>query len=691
MIDLSEYLFLILNCNLKQKMLDNIKNRVIQQAPMWMVFLIIPLLQSNELLDQGMLIRFIGLQIVMLILLGRLLRQRKKLHQFSSPIFLIYFLFVIYSGIHLLWGNVFSDSVFEWYKTSSYFLLLLLLVQSYSFEELKSGIPVYLSLLGVILALLGSIELVQSLQNGKISIPLDTYQIKTVFGHRNLYLQVLFLTFPFQLYLSAASKIKSYRWVYTFFSVLTLFLLIVLSNRSVWLVLVLGIGTLIVIFFLHRKKRLSNVIIERKNLKFILFSLFVAVIMSGFFFTFFTETTEAEKHFSNIVKIENGSGKDRLELWKRTIKLIEEKPLLGHGSANWKIEMLKYGNKGLISEDNITFYQRPHNDYLWIFSEYGIIGGLLYLMLFLWTFVSLLKQLNSRKHIKNILFFYAVLFALIGFVVFSFFSFPHERIVQNILLSTFFAIIISGKDIQTYFHKQKVSKSVFFLIAAVFILSSIFFAYQRFVSESHTRKALLAKSKNQHSLVIAEIEKAISPYYVMDPLSTPLWWYKGLAYYEKGRIDSAIRYFSKAYEINPYHVHVLNNLASSYGQKGETDKAIDFYKKVLKIYPGFEESSLNLCAVYFNSGDTDNALLTLKNINIESTNPRFKTFVKTVLKEKIIEIHEEQSLVKTSGSLPDDEEWYFALFKSSIANDIPIEMLIFETSKSSENINLKNQ
>lgn len=665
-------------------MSNYVRKMVFHQGPLWIMLLIVPLLHSTQLLDQGLLIRFIGLLIVMLMLLVMLWWKRKKYEQYNSPLLLFYFLLLIYSGLHLLWGNVFIDSVFEWVKISSYFLLLVLLLQLYSFEEMKTGIPVYLSILGIILALFGTIELIQSLQNGKLNIPLDTYQVKTVFGHRNLYLQILFLTLPFQWYLSILSKKKYHKWIYTFFSTLTFFLLIILSNRAVWLALLIGFGVLVFMIFWQRKKIVSNIIYDRNGLKSTILPLVVAVIMSFIFFTFFTETTEVTKHFSDIVKIENGSGKDRLELWKRTIKLIEEKPLLGHGPANWKIEMLKYGNKGLVSEDNITFYQRPHNDFLWIFSEYGIIGGLLYLMLFLSAFVSLFKQLSLQKEIRNIFFFYAVLYALIGFTVFSFFSFPHERIVNNILLTTFFAIIISGRDESKHIGRQKVIKFIFFLISVVFIISSIFFASQRFASESHTRNALLAKTNKNHMVVITEINNAISPYYVMDPLSTPLWWYKGLAYYENGSVDSAIKYFSEAYEINPYHVHVLNNLASSYGQKGETGKAIDFYKKVLKLYPDFEESSLNLCAVYFNSGDTDNALLTLKNINIESTNPRFKTFVKIVLKKKVIEILEKHKLVKTSSPLPDDEEWYFTLFKSSITNEMPIEILIFEISEFSK-------
>lgn len=665
--------------------------KIIKVLPLILLLLVIPFLKTNENLDQGLLIRFLGLQFVLFLLILILVFSKRKSLQFiHSPLLLFYFIFVLYTGLHLLWGNVFSDSIFDWLKIVSYFLLLFLLIQLYSFDDLKEAIPIIISSLGIILGIYGAIELIQLLQNGKLSIPLDTYQVKTVFGHRNLYLQILFLSFPFQIYRILKANNRLLTIFYGIFAEISLFMLLVLSNRSVWLALIAGILFLTIIEFWRKSKNPTLAVYDKKKLRILVVSAITVLFLSGVFFVFFTETAEAEKHLSDIVKLENGSGKDRLELWNRTIKLIEEKPLLGHGAANWKIEMLKYGNKGLVSENNITFYQRPHNDFLWIFCEFGLLGGLLYLLGFVWTFLILISRILSRKENHNVLFYYAILFALTGFTIFSFFSFPHERIVHNILVSTFFAVIITGylkeKPILA-FTKQRLLKMIFYPVSGAILVSCVIVGYQRYISESHTKKALQAKMDSNHSLVISEIKKAISPFYQMDPLSTPLSWYEGLAWYQLGQTDSALKYFSQAYQLNPYHVHVLNNFASAYGEKGESAKAISYYKEVLSIYPKFEEASFNLCAVYFNIGKTDSAFAILKNIDIETQNPKFKRFIKVVLKEKIIEILKNRGMENMIGNLPADKEIYYQLFKTIVAEDLTVKNLIFDSSDFSEIIN----
>lgn len=658
--------------------------KIAKTLPLLLLILVIPLLKSSYTLDQGLLIRFIGLQLIVFLMLAMMLMNRgRNILLLRSSLLFICFLFVFYTGIHLLWGNVYSDSIFDWLKNVSYFLLLFFLIQLYSYNELKNGLPVYLSLLGIVLTTLGAAEIFQLVQSGKLSIPLSTYQVKTVFGHRNLYAQILFLSFPFQVYQVFAAKNRFLKILQVVFAVVTLFLLIILSNRAVWFALVAGFGLVIIFDFWRKKKKITSPVFKVGNLKFLSIFLFVTILLSGFFFTYFTRTSEAEEHFSNIIKFEKGSGKDRLELWERTLKIIEEKPIFGCGAANWKIEMLKYGSKGLVSENNITFYQRPHNDFLWIFSEFGILGGLLYLFAFLWAFASLISRIKTVKDRSNVLFNYAILYSLIGITIFSFFSFPHERIVHNILLSLFFAVIIVGhyKD-KTLISipKQGLFKMVFFSISALLLFVSITFGYQRFISESHTKKALIAKMENRHSTVINEINKANSPFYQMDPLSTPLSWYKGLAWYQIGQTDSAAVYLQKAKQLNPYHVHVLNNLASAYARKGETNQAVKTYKEALNIYPDFEEASLNLCAVYYNAGQTDNAFAVLKEIDINSQNPKYKTFLAIVLKSIIIKILKEEGKQEMTASLPDDEEWYYQQYILSVSEKVLIKNLIFKAN-----------
>lgn len=653
--------------------------------PLFGLLLVIPLLSSHATLDPELLIRFLGLQLILALLLVQwVVNKQFKLRGLKSPLWIVWLLFAVYTGIRLLWGNSYSDSLFEWMKILSYQMLLFLLIQNFSFKELQKGIAWSLSILGMVLAVWGLVELVEVMQSGKLSIPLSTYQVKTVFGHRNLYLQILFLTLPFQLYLAVIEKSKTFTALIVTFSSLSLFLLIVLSNRTIWLSLVVTI-LLFTGFVLWKKRQKSTfLLILNKPFRWIGITISATLLLSILFFAFFTAADEAESHAGNILKLDNGSGKDRIELWKRTLQIIEENPAFGCGAANWKIEMLKFGNKGLVSENNVTYYQRPHNDFLWIASEYGLIGGIIYLLGFLIAFYQASSQIKKQQETHRQLFYLSLLFALTGFTLFSFFSFPHERIVSNITLFLLFALLITGKadnEIETTYAKNMVLKWMSFLLLALLVVGFFYFGYQRYTSESHSKLALAAKMDNQPKRVIEEIEQAESAYYQMDPLSTPLSWYAGLAWYQLGQPDSAIRCFTNALALNPYHVHVINDLASAYVQKGKNEQAISLYKKALKIYPEFEESALNLCAVYFNEHQNDSALSALSYLDLQTSNPNFKPYIKAILKAKIISILTKQGKTELIHSLPDDPEWYFLQYKTHKIEGISIENLIFDFSK----------
>jgi len=109
-----------------------------------------------------------------------------------------------------------------------------------------------------------------------------------------------------------------------------------------------------------------------------------------------------KKQYEKIFNLHYGSAFDRIELWKKTCHIIKEKPVFGGGMASWKINILKQGNKNLRSADLVTFYQRPHNDYLWIASETGIIGLFIYLTFIIFLYIRLFKNLASKIPAINI-------------------------------------------------------------------------------------------------------------------------------------------------------------------------------------------------------------------------------------------------------------------------------------------------
>ena len=135
-------------------------------------------------------------------------------------------------------------------------------------------------------------------------------------------------------------------------------------------------------------------------------------------------------------------------------------------------------------------------------------------------------------------------------------------------------------------------------------------------------KALKYKSISNWDKMIDELDMAYNQHlYDIDNTTTPLMWYYGLAYFNKGQVDIAFDYFKKAYSINPYHLHVINNLATCYGYNNDYNKAKELYEECVSISPRFEESALNLAAIYSYEQRDEEALdilLGVRNFRIEN-------------------------------------------------------------------------
>ena len=144
---------------------------------------------------------------------------------------------------------------------------------------------------------------------------------------------------------------------------------------------------------------------------------------------------------------------------------------------------------------------------------------------------------------------------------------------------------------------------------------------------------MAARKASVWPMVISEIDKGYSIFATVDPMSTPLKWYRGEANFLMNNIPQALEDFKQAYKAHPYHIHVLNNLGSCYEIGGDHDKAVFYYKKALKIFPEFEEALINLGATYYNSGRYEEAYETLSRCDTNTQNPRLRQYLDIVKKK----------------------------------------------------------
>jgi len=140
-------------------------------------------------------------------------------------------------------------------------------------------------------------------------------------------------------------------------------LIIFFQSRSVQLAFLLFISAAIGLYLIQLKK--ANF---RKAFLPVVFSLVSLVLILGS-----GRLSESS--------LQSRSSQERVQLWKNTIELIKEKPLLGQGVGNWSIVFPKTGLKDFprIQERERNFFVQPHCDFLKVWSETGVVGLLLYL------------------------------------------------------------------------------------------------------------------------------------------------------------------------------------------------------------------------------------------------------------------------------------------------------------------------
>jgi len=79
----------------------------------------------------------------------------------------------------------------------------------------------------------------------------------------------------------------------------------------------------------------------------------------------------------------------------------------------------------------------------------------------------------------------------------------------------------------------------------------------------------------------------------LDPKNAVAWNNKGLALYDLGRYEEAIRCYDKVLEIDPKNAVAWNNKGNTLNKLGRYEEAIRCYDKALEIYPEYEEAKIN--------------------------------------------------------------------------------------------------
>jgi len=566
----------------------------------FVMFCFLPFFSDSALLGRYVCLTFF-------LLAGILITLRKTIgsNLRLSPVLLFYAFFILVNFLSAFWAVNPSESIFE---SSKVFLgFLVFLSSGYLFGKTNNYLPLVKTMIFVNLVYLVIVLVdLQSIGFNVIDEDLSD-KITGLNGHKNQLAIFLFLSIPFSAL--GVISLEKYQKIPAIISLAgSLALILVLQTRSVWV----GLSVTVLILGFANSSDIKKTLRSLPRLWLIAG---ISLICITAYFLYVTSEFTLEPNTLNA----------RLQIWKNSILIFLDHPLLGVGSGNWKFVFASYG-LGEHAEDivnGVRIFQRPHNDFLWILSETGIVGFSLYAILLgsiLYNSMKYFREISNREEKRNCM---LILSIVVGYLVISFFTFPKERIEHIVLFNILLGLLhYQTNNYVLRFKGGKVTPVILKAITVLLLAGFLIIGVLRMKGDYYMQKWLEANKSRNNELALEMLMKAQSAFFTIDFLAIPIKWYEGLAHVSDQEFDKALEAFEDAYHINPNCLIVLNNLGSAYEMSGDRENAKLYYQKAIKISPNYDDARLNLASILYNEGNYKESMYWFNKVtNMEKKNP----------------------------------------------------------------------
>ena len=316
---------------------------------------------TNFVIDDALIGRFLVLN-VMLILVVPFLSAPGADKIVRTPLIGFYFLFFCFNVLSTAWAINAEEGFFESFKILFGLLIFILTIILHTRSELFFNNLLKVSLLTFVgYALIILFEV--STYEFKTYSRLEMEAITGINGNKNELAGFLFLLLPF-LALGVFNLSRPLNLLSLLGCVLNLIFILMLQSRAVWAgVVTVGLVSSI-LFAIYGPTNFGYKGVLAGTLGAVIF---IGVI-SFLIYSSQSKLPGATKSMS-----------ERKALWENTYEMFKENPVAGVGAGNWRIN---FGNYTLRGYDNwqagLRIPDRPHNDFLWVLAETGLIGFFLH-------------------------------------------------------------------------------------------------------------------------------------------------------------------------------------------------------------------------------------------------------------------------------------------------------------------------
>lgn len=369
------------------------------------------------------------------------------------------------------------------------------------------------------------------------------------------------------------------------------------------------------VFSAHKKKLIAGMLAV----------IAIAVILSPFVISKFNKFA-AEKERSL---------KHRLIMWESSLLMAAESPLLGKGLGSFRMNYPYYQGILLNNPKNNDYDYvvtwMPHQQYLLIASETGIIGLGLFLLAIAAFYRVTAGLIRDKRAGFIALGFASSVTALLGASFFNTF--------YNIASTTFFFFLMLFAQ---HAFSQKISFYPVKKKTAYGMLAAVSFALIMLINgDGRTLAAnMYLKKADSFSKIDSMLSKAIEYYERVIGLKAvelcpqtdvAQYYYAAEAYRKAGYLEKAAGYYRLDLKLNPYCPEVNNMLGALSGQLGNLDESIKLLETAVFTAPHYDAAYTNLATAYVSKKDYAGAKRTLsKFMEKNGSKPEFESMLKAV-------------------------------------------------------------
>ncbi|NQU73536.1 MAG: O-antigen ligase family protein [Candidatus Omnitrophica bacterium] len=538
--------------------------------------------------------------------------MQEKFEIFPIKLYSPLLIFCLILGLSILWAKNTYLVLKDYVPMVTYVIAFAICVNFVSQKFARSA-AVFAITAGVICAIYAHFQYLglDFIKYPGIDFPDWRFRLYSTFGNPDFLANYLILIFPvgIVIYSSTGVFLKKFLMLVA----LGIIYSALLISFSIGALLGLLVGILLMIsLFIAKSVRFEKFLTPRSPPKHLGKSIAVLVALLGVITVFFFVPNKF--HSPSILREAQGSSvwkhglDNRLIVYKSAYEMAKDRPFLGVGLGNFKLEFPKYRGDWLGEQHQ---YVKPElldrerdknvlNEFLQLFAETGVFGFAWFIFIVAIIFKTGVVLYYSTSDQKRQLFILGLIGGISAFLVHSLLSFP-MHVVPNAFLFWVFVGLLFTQSAQQHrtsiilylgpVKKRLVSIAVFLLaissciwpiriyLSEVFLKKMVFFNAQGAVNEAleaANRSIAFSPHSNAVSYIASYAQLSgddeTATFFYEEALKTQdtINFHMALAelYYKKGLVGDCIKQYKQAVRLNPLSPNLRFRLANLYVEKG---------------------------------------------------------------------------------------------------------------------------